>query len=149
MESDIIKAVGIWFYSVKTSRYLYLLRNDNRNPGHWGLPGGKQDPGENLWTTLERECQEELGQMPDFIQLLPLEKFTSNDSKFEYHTFWASVSDEFTPRLNQEHLGWAWIASGSWPRPMHPGLWNIINISVLKEKISAMENCNSFLLVEK
>lgn len=140
MESHIIKAVGIWFYSVDTTRYLYLLRNDNRHPNSWGLPGGKQEPGETLWCTISRECQEELGHMPEFRQLTPLEKFTSHDNGFEYHTFWASVTSEFIPKLNDEHLGWAWIQSGQWPRPMHPGLWNIINIDVLKHKIISMEH---------
>lgn len=140
MEFDSIKAVGIWFYSLSTSRYLYLLRNDSKNPGHWGLPGGKQNKDENLWCTLERECREELGFMPEFQQLIPLEKYTSLDDKFEYHTFWASVDHEFIPVLNYEHIGWAWIAAGTWPRPMHPGLWNVVNIEELKSKIEVMEN---------
>ena len=38
-----IDAVGVWFYSTTTDRYLYLLRNDAKNPGCWGLPGGKVD----------------------------------------------------------------------------------------------------------
>jgi ADP-ribose pyrophosphatase YjhB (NUDIX family) len=46
--SALINAVGVWFYSVATDRYLYLLRNDSKNPGCWGLPGGKVDFGENL-----------------------------------------------------------------------------------------------------
>ncbi len=50
----LINAVGVWFYSVTTDRYLYLLRNDVKNPGCWGLPGGKVDAGENLQETLRR-----------------------------------------------------------------------------------------------
>lgn len=144
MESGIVKAVGIWFYSSTTDSYLYLLRNDAKNPGCWGLPGGKQDPNESLLTTITRECQEELGFMPVYNELLPLEKFTSPDLRFEYHTFWASVVEEFRPQLNHEHLGWAWIKSGHWPRPMHPGLWNVVNESVLIHKISVMEQDRNF-----
>lgn len=144
MESSIVKAVGIWFYSLTTDCYLYLLRNDCKNPGCWGLPGGKQDINESLLTTITRECQEELGFMPIYNELLPLEKFTSPDSKFEYHTFWASVVREFCPRLNHEHIGWAWIKSGHWPRPMHPGLWNVVNESVLIHKIAVMEQDKQF-----
>jgi len=140
-------AVGVWFYSIATNRYLYLLRNDIKNPGHWGLPGGKQEHQESLLDTISRECLEELGMVPEYIELLPLEKFTSIDKKFEYYTFWASVSNEFCPRLNHEHIGWAWVSSGHWPRPMHPGLWNVVNESVLKDKISIMEQEKSLINV--
>lgn len=140
MELNPITAVGLWFYSLTSSRYLYLLRNDQKNPGCWGLPGGKQISNENLWCTLQRECQEELGFMPEFTQLIPLEKFTSTDQRFEYHTFWASVPNEFIPILNDEHLGYAWVTAGNWPKPMHPGLWNLVNIEELRKKIVFMEN---------
>lgn len=139
MESSIVNAVGIWFYAQDTQRYLYLLRNDSKHPGNWGLPGGKMDTGETLIQTIERECKEEMGSMPVYDRLVPLEKFTSADGKFVYHTFFCSVESEFTPVLNDEHLGWAWIASGSWPRPMHPGLWSTVNFEAVRNKATAME----------
>ena len=71
--SALINAVGVWFYSVATDRYLYLLRNDSKNPGCWGLPGGKVDFGENLNEALQRECHEEIGLWPDVIKLVPKE----------------------------------------------------------------------------
>ena len=87
MESSSVNAVGVWFYSVVTQRYLYLLRNDSRHPGSWGLPGGKIESGETLMQAMTRECTEELGCMPEYLKLVPLEKFTSADSGFVYHTF--------------------------------------------------------------
>ena len=83
----VINAVGVWFYSVNADRYLYLLRNDSKNPGCWGLPGGKVDFGENLNQALQRECHEEIGLWPDVIKLVPIEKFTSVDNHFAYNTF--------------------------------------------------------------
>ena len=139
MESSVVNAVGIWFYAQDTQRYLYLLRNDPRHPGTWGLPGGKIDPGETLIQAITRECTEEMGSMPQYIRLAPLEKFTSADSGFVYHTFFCSVESEFAPVLNDEHVGWAWIASGHWPRPMHPGLWSTVNFDAVREKTSVME----------
>ena len=130
MESSPVNAVGIWFYAQDTQRYLYLLRNDPRHPGTWGLPGGKIDAGETLIQAIERECTEEMGAMPNYIRLAPLEKFTSADKGFVYHTFFCSVATEFTPVLNDEHVGWAWIASGHWPKPMHPGLWSTVNFEI-------------------
>lgn len=139
MESSVVNAVGIWFYALDTQRYLYLLRNDPRHPGTWGLPGGKIDAGETLIQAIERECTEEMGSMPNYIRLAPLEKFTSADNGFVYHTFFCSVESEFAPVLNDEHVGWAWIASGHWPRPMHPGLWSTVNFDAVREKTSVME----------
>ena len=139
MEPDIVKAVGVWFYCARTQRYLYLLRNDARYPDTWGLAGGKVEPGENLLAAVERECSEELGRVPDYERLIPIEKFTSPDGVFEYHTFWCRVESEFVPVLNHEHTGYAWIESGRWPRPLHPGLWNTVNLDAVQQKIQQVE----------
>jgi len=139
MEPSIINAVGIWFYSIDTQRYLYLMRNDPKHPNHWGLPGGKVEEGETLIDSIIRECTEELGSMPEYLRLAPLEKFTTADLGFSYHTFFCSVPTEFIPKLNDEHTGWSWIASGTWPKPMHPGLWSTVNFEAVKYKIKTME----------
>lgn len=139
MESSSVNAVGVWFYAVDTGRYLYLMRNDPKHPDSWGLPGGKINRGETLIQAIERECSEELGRMPDYIRLVPLEKFTTVDAGFAYHTFFCSVATEFVPELNEEHQGWAWIASGVWPKPMHPGLWSTVNFDAVQNKIRTVE----------
>lgn len=139
MESSSISAVGIWFFDIHTRRYLYLLRNDQRYPNTWGLPGGKVELGETLLDTINRECTEELGFMPEYLKMIPLEKFTSADSVFSYHTFFCSIDKEFIPKLNNEHIGWAWISSGTWPKPMHPGLWSTVNFDAVKNKIETVE----------
>lgn len=138
MEPGALNAVGAWFRALDTNRYLYLLRNDPKNPGSWGLPGGKADPGETLIQALERECQEEIGQWPDVIKLVPLEMFTSNNDHFCYHTFFCPVAEEFQPRLNDEHLGYAWVDAQAWPRPMHPGLWATVNVEEILHKIQTL-----------
>jgi len=139
LEFGTLNAVGVWFYSVTTNRYLYLLRNDDRNPGTWGLPGGKCHRDETLLETIKRECIEELGHWPEEIKLVPIEKFTSPDGNFSYHTFFCSVATEFTPILNDEHHGWAWIDSTTWPKPLHPGLWSTVNFEEVKQKMVAVQ----------
>jgi len=134
-----LKAVGVWFVSLATRRYLYLLRNDPKHPGTWGLPGGKLESGETLLGGMERECVEELGSFPPYLKLIPIETFTSADSQFEYHTWVCVVQHEFCPQLNNEHLGYAWLDSGHFPRPMHPGLWNTVNIEAVQNKILLVE----------
>ena len=139
MEPSSVNAVGVWFYATDTQRYLYLMRNDPKHPDTWGLPGGRMEPGETMIDSIKRECHEELGGMPEYIKLMPLEKFTTVDQHFAYHTFFCSVTTEFVPQLNHEHTGWAWLASGVWPRPMHPGLWSTVNFDAVRDKITTME----------
>lgn len=115
------------------------MRSDVKHHGTWGLPGGKMEAGETIMDTIVRECQEELGSMPEYIQLVPLEKFTSLDKKFTYHTFFCSIANEFAPTLNDEHIGWAWVKSGNWPKPLHPGLWSTVNFSVVQTKIQQLQ----------
>lgn len=138
-----MNAVGVWFFSVNTQRYLYLMRNDSRHPNTWGLPGGKVEPNESLLDAIERECREEMGFMPEYVKLVPLEQFTSPDSLFVYHTFFCCVGTEFQPLLNSEHIGYAWIDSRTWPKPMHPGLWSTVNFDVIKHKISMIQSQTS------
>ena len=134
-----IDAVGVWFYSIKTDRYLYLLRNDQKNPFTWGLPGGKVENNETLYEALVRECNEELGFWPEPIKLVPVEKFTSTDKYFSYHTFFCLLPDEFIPNMNDEHCGYSWIQSGTWPKPLHPGLKNTIQFEEVMQKISIVQ----------
>ena len=140
VESSIIKAVGVWFYAINTRRYLYLMRSDPKHPGAWGLPGGRVEARETLLDAMNRECREELGFVPEYFRMIPLEKFTTVDSGFEYHTFFCIVDSEFQPVLNNEHLGYAWIDSGTWPRPMHPGLWSTVNFDAVQSKILTIES---------
>ena len=141
MEIGVVKAVGVWFRATSTDRYLYLLRNDVRHPDTWALPGGKIEDGETLLGGMERECIEELGSFPQYRRLLPLEKFTSADGSFEYHTWVCVVDQEFQPQLNHEHMGYAWIQAGAWPKPMHPGLWSTLNMEAVRDKIATVESC--------
>jgi 8-oxo-dGTP pyrophosphatase MutT (NUDIX family) len=139
MESSSVKAVGVWFYAINTRRYLYLMRSDPKHPGAWGLPGGRVESGETLLDAMNRECCEELGFVPEYFRMIPLEKFTTADLGFEYHTFFCIVDTEFQPILNDEHLGYAWIDSGTWPKPMHPGLWSTVNFDAVQTKILTIE----------
>lgn len=135
----IIDAVGVFIYCKTSSRYLFLLRNDLKNNNHWGLTGGKIESNETIIDAINRECKEELGLVPPFNRLVPIEKFTSPDGKFNYHTFHATVEEEFLPLLNKEHNGYAWINKGSWPKPLHPGLWSTIRFDEINEKMNLLE----------
>ena len=129
-------SAGIFFYSSSTNRFLYLLRNDLKNPNNWGIPGGKIEDGETLLDGLERECIEEIGTFPINAKLIPIQKFINHT--FTYHTFFCKIDTEFIPVLNDEHSGYAWLNADTYPKPLHPGLFNTINFEVVQEKLKKL-----------
>jgi 8-oxo-dGTP pyrophosphatase MutT (NUDIX family) len=129
-------AGGIFFYSKKTDRYLYLLRTDAKNPSNWGIPGGKIESDETLLEGLARECEEEIGYFPKKAKLIPIQKFVNHS--FTYHTFFCAVTNEFIPILNDEHCGYAWVGEGQYPKPLHPGLFSTVNFDIVQEKLNTL-----------
>lgn len=128
-------AAGVFFYSSSTNRYLYLLRSDKNNTT-WSIPGGKVEKGETLLEGIERECVEEMGFFDPEMKLIPIQKFTNGN--FVYNTFFCQVKEEFIPILNDEHLGYAWVEHGLYPKPLHPGLFSTVNIDIVIEKLEAL-----------
>lgn len=129
-------SAGVFFYSSNTGRYLYLLRTDSRNPYNWGLPGGKVNRDETLLDGVTRECEEELGYFPKLGKLIPIQKFVNHS--FTYHTFFCEVEEEFTPILNSEHCGYAWVGDNQYPKPLHPGLLSTVNFDIVQEKLNSL-----------
>jgi len=128
-------SAGIFFYSQKTKRFLFLLRTDHRNPT-WGIPGGKLENDETILEGVERECQEEIQFFPKKAKLIPLQKFVNNT--FTYHTFFCQIKNEFIPKLNNEHIGYAWVNFDHYPKPLHPGLFSTVNFDIVQEKLKSL-----------
>jgi 8-oxo-dGTP pyrophosphatase MutT (NUDIX family) len=139
MDSSFIEGVGTFIYSVATQRYLFLLRDGNKYTGTWGLAGGKIESGEHLLTSLYRELNEELGFDFTSTKVIPIEKFTSENNKFSYHTFLIPIADEFVPKLNYEHRGYCWVSLEDHPKPLHPGVWRTVNFKSVMKKIKTLE----------
>ena len=134
------QSVGALIYSIKTQRYLFLLRDTDKFSGTWGLVGGKIEEGETPIKALLREMSEEIGGIIRDPKIIPIEKFTSENGKFIYHTFITPVEEEFMPELNSEHRGYCWVKLEDKPKPLHPGFWRTINFESVMNKIKTLED---------
>lgn len=138
MEHRDLTAVGALFISIKSGRGLFLLRDQDTYSDTWGLVGGQLESGEGLQDGLIREISEEIGFVPHILKTIPLELFSSPDGHFNYHTFVLLVKTEFIPTLSSEHKGYAWCDLSNTPKPLHPGLYNSLNNSIIREKLQTI-----------
>lgn len=139
MENSTLEGCGALLYSTSTKRYLFLLRNGKKHGGHWGLVGGKIEQGETPVEALHREMLEEIN-LTTSNKIIPIEKFTSDNGKFVFHTYLIPVEQEFVPTLNHEHRGYCWVPLKDHPRPLHPGVWRSFNFEAVKNKLLTIEN---------
>lgn len=122
--SDIVCS-GALFYALNSKRFLFLHRARGKQGNMWGLVGGTNEGAETPWEGLKREIVEEIGPT-EIKKTIPLETFISNDNKFSFHTYLCVVKEDFIPKLNEEHDGYAWVSFSQWPKPLHHGLRNTL-----------------------
>lgn len=142
MESSVVKdnitCSGALFYAKNTGKILLLQKAHGKHQGTWGLVGGTTISGETPWQGLQREIQEEVGQIPNIIKTIPLETFVSNDKVFNFHTYLCVIADEFLPVLSEEHCGYAWTTIDNAPKPLHQGLKNSFNSRTIRTKLQTI-----------
>jgi 8-oxo-dGTP pyrophosphatase MutT (NUDIX family) len=120
--NDIVCSGGL-VLAKDTKRFLFLLRNQGKTAGTWGIVGGKKEPSDKTpYEALQREIEEEIGKTPKIVKTIPLELFTSEDQHFYFNTYVVIVEKEFIPALNNEHVGYAWCDFNQWPKPLHQGV---------------------------
>lgn len=134
-----IHCAGAIFLAQSTQRFLFLERAIGRTAGTWGIAGGKQEPDDaTTYEALLRECQEELGFVPEIVKTVPIERYASNDELFYYNTYVLIVAEEFIPRLNKEHWGYAWVSYDHWPKPLHQGLRTTLSSKTTRTKLETI-----------
>ena len=117
-----VRAGGCIFISIKTKRIMLGLRSSSvSNPHIWSFVGGKIEDGETILQGVSRELREEIGFIPTYQSVLPIDIFRSTDGKFTYHSFAVIVGKEFMPRLNHENSGYGWFKVDGLPKPLHSG----------------------------
>lgn len=140
LEHSDLRACGAVIYARKTHRVLFLLRNGDKHQNTWALAGGKVEAEESINEALCRELREEIGMDAHGLKMIPLELFKSPDKHFEYHTFVCLVEEEFIPILNEEHKGYAWCDTDSFPKPLHPGLWSSWSNKEIQKKLKTIRS---------
>lgn len=133
-----IECSGAIVFSKLTKRILLLQKSNGKHNGKWGLVGGTHNRGETAWQGLSREIEEELGFLPDIIKTIPLEKFVSNDSLFNFSTFFCICEEEFLPKLSKEHLAWGWFDLNTLPKPLHRALELSLKNKIFQTKIKTI-----------
>jgi 8-oxo-dGTP pyrophosphatase MutT (NUDIX family) len=139
---------GALFYTLTTNRFLFLHRAKGKRADLWGLVGGTNEGCETPWEGLRREISEEIGFEPEIKKTIPLETFVSNDDHFSFHTYLCIVKEEFTPRLNDEHDGYAWVSFSKWPKPLHQGLRNTLTSKTNIAKLETVFKMIDILIKE-
>ena len=137
MSEETIVCSGALVYALDTKRFLFLHRAQGKRSNLWGLVGGTNEGAETPWEGLQREIFEEIGEI-SIKKTIPLETFVSNDSKFLFHTYLCVVNEEFLPKLNNEHDGYAWTEFNKWPKPLHHGLKNTLSNKINLTKLETV-----------
>ena len=135
---ELIDCSGALVCSRTTKRVLLLQKRNGKHAGRWVLVGGTNLRHETAWQGLVREIEEEIGFLPDIKKTLPLEKFVSNDSLFNFNTYFCVVEDEFVPTLSDEHTAWGWFSLSSLPKPVHKGLDLSLHNKIIQTKIQTI-----------
>jgi len=69
---------------------------------------------------------------------MPLETFVSNDSVFNFHTYFCIIDDEFIPTLSEEHTARGWLSLEPLPQPLHNGLALSLRNKIIQAKIQTI-----------
>lgn len=132
---------GCLIIAESTKRFLLGLRSEiSSQPGTWNILGGKCEVGETPIMTARREVREESGISVPGV-LTPLFIFRSPD--FVYHNFLASIPEEVTPRIDEEHSDFCWCEADDWPHPLHFGMRALLRDSSSRKIIQSLINPSS------
>ncbi len=123
------RAAGILFQRDDDGRVLLALRSqDVMDPGLWGIPGGRVEPGEQDIDSAFIEAAEELGTLSPKFEVVGEYPYRSGD--FTYTTFHVMISGDdanvWVPVLNWENDDWGWFAAHTIPENIHPGVGAVL-----------------------
>lgn len=103
---------------------LFLLVR-NADDGQWVQPGGHVEAGETLAQAAARECEEEVGQVPEGDRWL-LRRSQSDGVDF---TCYIQDVQPFEPTLDAESINFRWCAPDDLPAGTHPEVVRSIELA--------------------
>ena len=128
----------LYFIVLKQKDFYFYIAPKEKQKIFWGLVGGTNEGAETPWEGLKREIDEEIGEVSNIKKTIPLETFISSDNHFSFHTYLCVIDNEFIPKLNDEHNGYAWVTFGAWPKPLHNGLNNTLRSKTNQKKLDTV-----------
>lgn len=97
--------------SLKDGRYFIARRLPVGDMGgKWEFPGGKLEPGEDCWMTIEREYLEEFNLSVKATLPIAEALFTHGGNEFLLSAFWVELPDSFDGMRLSEHSEWRWAS---------------------------------------
>ena len=100
------RAAGILLLA-PSGRALFLQRSSAGDAaGLWSFPGGKLEAGEDAAAAAVRETLEETGYRVGSPGRVLCRRVADD---VDYTTFVTSCDEEFTPKLDDENVGFAWV----------------------------------------
>lgn len=110
-----VESAGIIIYTISNKQRLYLLLH--YTAGHWDLPKGKVEPGEQYQETALRELEEETNLKDpiidkDFFESLSYDFVTHEHTKAHKTVFFfIGYVDKDSPiKLSDEHINYQWCS---------------------------------------
>ena len=91
-----------------SSRVLLLRRTAAAGDavGEWDLPGGVREAGETVERAAAREVREETGYIMEYDGRFHVRSVRNG---VDATTLLYECSEEFTPKLDEEHDDWEWV----------------------------------------
>lgn len=113
------EAAGILF---KYANEVFLVKHSISK--QWVTPGGMKEAGDkSLADTAIRECREEVGTLPGYVETGKYAITEDDTSGVRYKTFLFEPQDKFAPgALDEETEDAKWFSLDQLPKPLHPGL---------------------------
>ena len=102
-----IFASGVILRSPSGSVLLLRRSAAGDHEGEWCFPGGKLEDGEDAASAAVRETLEETGYRVGSPGRVLCRRIADD---VDYTTFVTSCDDEFTPKLDDENVAFAWVA---------------------------------------
>lgn len=96
---------GAGFLFITPDKKVLMLQKPNKK---WSLVGGHREKEENPLETAKRETREEIGFVPSG-NIVDFVRYKKKETGEKCFSFIQKVSQEFVPKLSNEHIGYEWI----------------------------------------